>query len=152
MPVLLLSINPHQDDFYLNLVDWSSQNVLAVGLSSSVFLWNASTSLVTKLCHVGFTDSVTSVSWMERGSHLALGTNRGGLQIWDAVVGKKIRELPGHHGRIGTLAWNGHILSSGSRDRSIRFWDVRASGGATKKLIGHKQEVSLYSLKRKAKL
>ena len=33
-----------QDDFYLNLVDWSSQNVLAVGLGSCVYLWSASTS------------------------------------------------------------------------------------------------------------
>jgi cell division cycle 20-like protein 1 (cofactor of APC complex) len=35
-----------QDDFYLNLVDWSSQNVLAVGLGNSVYLWSASTSKV----------------------------------------------------------------------------------------------------------
>ena len=33
-----------QDDFYLNLVDWSSQNVLAVGLGSCVYLWSACTS------------------------------------------------------------------------------------------------------------
>ena len=31
-----------QDDFYLNLVDWSSQNVLAVGLGTCVYLWSAS--------------------------------------------------------------------------------------------------------------
>lgn len=35
-----------QDDFYLNLVDWSSQNVLAVGLGSCVYLWSACTSKV----------------------------------------------------------------------------------------------------------
>lgn len=41
---------PHlQDDFYLNLVDWSSQNVLAVGLGSCVYLWSASTSKVSAL-------------------------------------------------------------------------------------------------------
>jgi WD40 repeat protein len=32
------------DDFYLNLVDWSAQNVLAVGLGSCVYLWSAATS------------------------------------------------------------------------------------------------------------
>lgn len=36
-----------QDDFYLNLVDWSSQNVLAVGLGSCVYLWSACTSQVS---------------------------------------------------------------------------------------------------------
>ena len=34
------------DDFYLNLVDWSAQNVLAVGLGSCVYLWSACTSKV----------------------------------------------------------------------------------------------------------
>lgn len=56
-----------QDDFYLNLVDWSSQNVLSVGLGSCVYLWSACTSQVTRLCDLS-TDgnSVTSVSWNER--------------------------------------------------------------------------------------
>lgn len=31
----------------------------------------------------------------------------------------QIRELQGHRGRIATTAWNGHILTSGSRDKSI---------------------------------
>jgi WD40 repeat protein len=34
------------DDFYLNLVDWSSQNLVAVGLGSCVYLWSAATSKV----------------------------------------------------------------------------------------------------------
>ena len=38
-----------QDDFYLNLVDWSSSNLLAVGLGSCVYLWNALTSKVPLL-------------------------------------------------------------------------------------------------------
>ena len=36
-----------QDDFYLNLVDWSSQNVLSVGLGACVYLWAAATSQVS---------------------------------------------------------------------------------------------------------
>lgn len=36
-----------QDDFYLNVVDWSSQNVLAVGLGTCVYLWTASNSKVS---------------------------------------------------------------------------------------------------------
>ena len=39
-----------QDDFYLNLVDWSSQNVLAVGLGTCVYLWSACTSKVRGIC------------------------------------------------------------------------------------------------------
>lgn len=47
-----------QDDFYLNLVDWSSNNVLAVGLGNCVYLWNACSSkvgfLFCSLCLVMF--------------------------------------------------------------------------------------------------
>ena len=38
-----------QDDFYLNLIDWSSQNFMAVGLGSCVYLWSAATSKVRLL-------------------------------------------------------------------------------------------------------
>jgi hypothetical protein len=31
-----------QDDFYWNLLDWSSQNVLAVGLGNTTYLLDAS--------------------------------------------------------------------------------------------------------------
>jgi len=34
------------DDFYLNLVDWSAKNILAVALGQSVYIWNACTSTV----------------------------------------------------------------------------------------------------------
>jgi hypothetical protein len=57
-----------QDDFYLNLVDWSSTNVLAVGLGSSVYLWSACTSKVTRLLDLGADDCVTSVAWTQRVS------------------------------------------------------------------------------------
>lgn len=54
------------DDFYLNLVDWGSTNVLAVGLGSCVYLWSACTSRVMKLCEIGPYDSVASVNWIQR--------------------------------------------------------------------------------------
>lgn len=44
VPFKVLDAPQLQDDFYLNLVDWSSSNVLAVGLSGSVYIWSACTS------------------------------------------------------------------------------------------------------------
>ena len=37
------------DDYYLNLLDWSKSNILAVALRQCVFLWNASTGATQKL-------------------------------------------------------------------------------------------------------
>ena len=58
VPYKVLDAPALQDDFYLNLVDWSSLNVLAVGLGTCVYLWSACTSKVTKLCDMGPEDSV----------------------------------------------------------------------------------------------
>lgn len=52
-PFKVLDAPALQDDYYLNLVDWSNQNVLAVGLGSCVYLWSATTSKVTKLHDLG---------------------------------------------------------------------------------------------------
>ena len=126
VPFKVLDAPALADDFYLNLVDWSSLNVLAVGLGSCVYLWSACTSKVTKLCDLGPEDCVTSVSWTQRGTHLAVGTNLGEAQLWEVSRCKKVRTMTGHSARIGTLSWNGPILASGSRDRAIYLRDVRA--------------------------
>lgn len=140
-PYKILEVPRILDDFYLNLVDWSSQNLLAVGSSSCVYLWNASSSQVTKLCDVGQSDSITSVSWMQRGTHLAVGTHRGTVQIWDVSKGQKIRDFKGHRSRVGALAWNGNLLTSGSRDRKIYHRDIQDPSNRVQKLASHTQEV-----------
>ena len=82
-PFKVLDAPALKDDFYLNLIDWSTQNILAVGLGSCIYLWNASNSKVTKLYDLGASDTVTSVSWSEKGNLLGVGTNSGDFQIWD---------------------------------------------------------------------
>ncbi|KAK3031904.1 hypothetical protein RJ639_036700, partial [Escallonia herrerae] len=129
-----------QDDFYLSLVDWSSQNVLAVGLDTCVYLWTASTSKVTKLCDLGPNDGVCSVQWTREGSYISIGTSLGQVQIWDGTQCKRVRTMSGHQTRTGVLAWSSRILSSGSRDRNILQHDLRVSNDFVSKLVGHKSE------------
>uniref|UniRef100_A0A1I7UFJ9 Fizzy-related protein homolog n=1 Tax=Caenorhabditis tropicalis TaxID=1561998 RepID=A0A1I7UFJ9_9PELO len=147
-PYKVLDAPELQDDFYLNLVDWSSQNQLSVGLSSCVYLWSATTSQnlqVIKLCDLGATneqDQVTSVQWCDKGDLLAVGTNRGITQIWDVTAQKKVRDLTGHTSRIGCLAWNADTICSGSRDRTIMHRDIRCDDhDQGRKLTHHRQEV-----------
>lgn len=45
-PYKVLDAPALQDDYYLNLVDWSHSNVLSVALGPSVYLWSACTSKV----------------------------------------------------------------------------------------------------------
>ncbi|KAK6355254.1 substrate-specific activator of APC-dependent proteolysis [Orbilia brochopaga] len=140
VPYKVLDAPDLADDFYLNLVDWGSTNILGVGLGSSVYMWNSVSGRVTKLCDLG-EDTVTSVSWIQRGSHVAIGTNKGFVQIWDAERCRRLRTMTGHTMRVGALAWNEHILTSGSRDRTIYHRDVRTPDQFMARLVGHKQEV-----------
>jgi len=63
------------------------------------------------------------------------------VHIWDAVTCNRIRTMTGHTHRVGSLSWSGHILASGSKDRSIRLRDTRVIDNSYRELNGHKQEV-----------
>lgn len=130
-----------KDDFYLNLVDWSASNVLAVGLGPCVYLWSACTSAVTKLCDLQFGGPVCSVAWSQTGTELAIGTMPGNVQVWDTTTGKLLRVMTGHTARAGCLAWNANLLSSGGRDKEIFNRDLRCKEPYVAQLSGHKQEV-----------
>lgn len=134
-PFKVLDAPSLQDDFYLNLVDWSSQNVLAVGLGSCVYLWSACTCKVTKLVDLSPSDMVCSVAWSQRGTYLSVGTTRGDTRIFDVSKLKQIRNMPGHRARVGTMAWNSHLLSTGSRDRNVLQRDVRAQDSFVQKCV-----------------
>ncbi|EPQ55265.1 WD40 repeat-like protein [Gloeophyllum trabeum ATCC 11539] len=143
-PYRVLDAPELADDFYLNLVDWSSTNVLGVGLGSCVYLWTAHTAAVSKLCDLAArNDTISSVSWVQRGSTLAVGTLSGRLHIYDANKLQLLRTYQNAHTqRIGALAWNDWILTSGSRDRYIHHRDVREKKQEPfKRFQGHKQEV-----------
>lgn len=141
VPYKVLDAPELEDDFYLNLVDWGSKNVLAVGLRNAVYLWNGGSGQVKKLCQLDGTDKVTSVSWIQRGTHLALGTSTGMVQIWDAEKCQRVRQMTGHDARTDALAWNESVLSSASKDRSILHRDVRQPEHFFRRLTGHRQEV-----------
>eukprot|EP01049_Picozoa_sp_SAG25_P013751 SAG25_NODE_2220_length_1827_cov_47.020249_2_plen_313_part_00 len=118
------------DDYYLNLMAWSSQNLLAVALGSVVYLWNAGDGSIEELCDVAADegseeDYICSVSWTADGNYLSIGTASHMVQIWDVHAQKQLRAMAGHEGRVSSLAWNGPMLASGSRDANIHHHDVR---------------------------
>ena len=54
---------------------------------------------VTKLCDLATdepADSICSVAWSQRGSYLAVGTDKGGVQLWDVAKSAKC---------AGSTAW-----------------------------------------------
>jgi cell division cycle protein 20 (cofactor of APC complex) len=130
------------DDYYLNLLDWSSTNVLGVALGDSIYLWNASDGSIQQLMQTqGEQSHVTSLSWIGQGNFMAVGTSDHKVQIWDVEKLKQVRQMDGHRARVSSLAWNGPMLSSGGRDSAIIHHDVREARHKVGQLRGHTQEV-----------
>jgi len=131
-----------RDDFYLNLLDWSAGDDLAVGLGRAVYLWNARNSRVSKMVDLGCNTDVTSLSWAPNSSlHLAVGGSNGEVQIWDKEKNKKLRTMESHRGTVCSLAWNGYVLSTGGRDGYIYHRDVRQRDHFFSKVHAHKSQV-----------
>jgi cell division cycle 20-like protein 1 (cofactor of APC complex) len=59
-----------------------------------------------------------------QGNALAVGTKHGSVQVYDVAANNRVIEMKGHTGRVGSLGWNGNILSTGSLDRLILQHDM----------------------------
>lgn len=131
------------DDYYLNLLDWGSANVLAIALGNTVYLWDASNGSTSELVTVEEEDGpITSVSWAPDGRHIGIGLNNSEVQLWDTASDKQLRTLKGgHRQRVGSLAWNNHILTTGGMDGKIINNDVRIRAHIVETYRGHEQEV-----------
>eukprot|EP01063_Lacrimia_lanifica_P022094 TRINITY_DN2979_c0_g7_i1.p2 TRINITY_DN2979_c0_g7~~TRINITY_DN2979_c0_g7_i1.p2 ORF type:complete len:470 (+),score=150.90 TRINITY_DN2979_c0_g7_i1:148-1557(+) len=130
------------DDYYLNLLDWSNTNILSVALNQTVYLWNAESGDITQLTSNCQEDNiVTGVNFAKDTPYLAIGTNDAVVELWDIGTNKKERTLKGHVARVGSLAWNGRLIASGSRDSTVRLHDTRAASSAVATLSAHSQEV-----------
>lgn len=129
------------DDYYLNLIDWSESNVLAVALGGSVYLWNAATGTIAQLFELEGNDYVCSVAWIQEGPYLAVGSTVGNTELWDCSEVKRVRVMNGHAARVGSLAWNSHILTSGCRAGQIVHHDVRQRQHLITSINAHSQEV-----------
>ena len=89
-PIKVLDAPFLQDDYYLNVVDWSQTDNLAVGLAQCVYLWNFKTNKIDKISENQEQNFVSSLSWNEKGSNLAIGSMSGSVQIFDTTTNREI--------------------------------------------------------------
>ncbi|KAG6821152.1 hypothetical protein H0H93_005372 [Arthromyces matolae] len=129
------------DDFYLNLLSWSSSNCVAVALEASTYIWRADTGAVTQLGDAPEGTYVSSVDFSNDGAFLGVGLGTGDVELWDVESGQKLRSMSGHQGQVATLSWHQHILTSGCGDGSIWHHDVRVPRHKVMELLGHTGEV-----------
>ncbi|KAJ9678580.1 hypothetical protein PVL29_020684 [Vitis rotundifolia] len=79
------------DDYYLNLLDWGSSNILAIALGSTVYLWDGLNGSASELVTIDDENGpVTSVSWAADGQHIAIGLNSSDVQLWDSTANQLV--------------------------------------------------------------
>ncbi|KAK3708765.1 WD repeat-containing protein slp1 [Vermiconidia calcicola] len=129
------------DDYYLNLLDWSSGNQVAIGLERSVYVWSAESGSVSSLFECPTDTYIASVKWSGDGAYVAAGLGTGEVQIWDVEEGSKLRSMYGHDTRVSVMGWNKHILSTGARSGLVYNHDVRIASHKIAELHSHTSEV-----------
>lgn len=129
------------DDFYVNVIDWSIQNNVAVGLGNSAYLWNFYSGGVDKVFESDPSNVLTSLCWDIRSEALVLGALNGRIEILDIEKKVHIRQFHDHCERVGALSLHGNMLVTGSRDQSICLRDLRCEGRPIRSYTHHYQEV-----------
>ncbi|KNG84277.1 WD repeat-containing protein slp1 [Aspergillus nomiae NRRL 13137] len=129
------------DDYYLNLLDWSSGNQVAIGLERNVYVWSADTGSVSCLLETSPDTYISSVKWSGDGAYVGVGLGTGEVQIWDVEEGTKLRSMFGHDSRVGVMGWSKHTLSTGARSGLVFNHDVRIAQHKVAELVSHTSEV-----------
>lgn len=141
IPFKVLDAPNLQDDFYLNVVDWSRNDNLAVGLGQAVYVWNFHSNRVRKLTEFFGVNCVSSVSWDPRSDFLGIGTKEGSVSLWDGVKEVSMRKFYDHSERVGALSLFGHFMLTGSKDKNILMRDTRLKNSLVRRFQSHKQEI-----------
>ncbi|KAJ5204770.1 WD repeat-containing protein slp1 [Penicillium cinerascens] len=129
------------DDYYLNLLDWSSGNQVAIGLERNVYVWSAESGSVNCLLETSPDTYISSVKWSGDGAYVGVGLGTGEVQIWDVEEGSKLRSMYGHDSRVGVMGWSKHTLSTGARSGLVYNHDVRIAQHKVAELVSHTSEV-----------
>nr|UOP57028.1 putative wd repeat-containing protein slp1 [Thecaphora frezii] len=136
------------DDYYYNLLDWSSTNIVAIALQTGVWLWNGNTGDASQLLdtttqseRVGGNGLVTGLRWDADGNILSVGLEGGYTQIWDVESASRLRTLkPSAEGgadnaAVNVMAWAPDgTLNAGFQSGIIKEFDVRERDALTRTL------------------
>ncbi|NXP03939.1 CD20B protein, partial [Thinocorus orbignyianus] len=141
-PEVRLHITGLRNDYYLNILDWSLENLIAVAVGPAAHIWNGETLQAIESIDLNSSSKyISSLAWIKEGNCLAVGTSDGEVQLWDIETKKRLRNMFGHLSVVGALSWNHYILSSGSRLGSIHHHDVRVAQHHVGTLCQNKQSI-----------
>jgi WD40 repeat protein len=105
---------------------FSPDGQLAVGVANPVRLWD----VPARKCLQSFVHpNATCAAFLPDARSIAISGFERDIGIWDCASGKRTQTLTGHKDWVRGIAVsaNGLFVVSGSRDKTLRVWDMRRS-------------------------
>ena len=104
------------------------QRLATGGAGNTVKLWEVQTGREVLPPFRGHSKEVYAVAFSPTDERpwIASGGEDGKVKIWDSRSGEPVRTLHGHTGIVSSLVFspNGKRLYSGSRDTTVKVWDL----------------------------
>lgn len=123
------------DDYYLNLLDWTSSRI-AIALGDTCYCYNVDTKDVSEIFS---TPSSYITGIRGRDDSIAIGDSNGRIHVYDFVKGSITERREHHTARVSSISFSDRLMSSGDKTGKICNVDMRASTVST--FDGHTQEV-----------
>ena len=140
-PFKVLDIPGVEDNYYSNLLSWSDNNMIALCLSNTVYLFDYETSDADEFYQAYKMEKVTSLMFDPFGEKLAIGNVLGQVLIYDVERKKEIMSVAKHIDRVSCLDWSDKGLVSGSKDKKALLYDFRMRRHVANTFQNHTQEV-----------
>ena len=133
------------NDYYLNLIDWGLNNLLAVCLGDGAFVWNPVTQEGNQFFESDNTLMFpTSIAWAPKDNNMiAIGFSDSKVHIRDFGKNMLVREIDDHWARVSAVNWNPantNLFTTSSKDCEIINYDLRVQR-TLQVCRGHTQEV-----------
>ena len=113
------------DDFYTHTQEVSSKGILFISLNNIVYSFNLANNKTQKI-KTSFENSPSSIKVNQSGNQVAIGDNRGHLNLIDIQKNCYLFKSKVHRGRLGVIDYlNPHVLITGGKDSCLNIIDLR---------------------------
>jgi WD40 repeat protein len=140
----LFTLKGHTDPVSALAFRADGQVLASASMDNTVRLWSIVTGQQI-LQLKGKPAGVRCLAFAPDGATLATGNQAGTVTLWDTITGAERYSLPGDGASLLTLSFSadGQTLVGGSGQRSLRQWNVRATGLTDLfTLKGHSEKVN----------
>ncbi len=72
----------------------------------------------------------TALAWSPGGDFVALGGSDGRILIWGIESQEIVTDISAHSLPVSSLSWRGSRLVSGSKDQTVKLWQVDLGSGS----------------------